>query len=147
MASPAAAIFAICSAEAVERNDAKAFSLSRIEPSGERRPFRLVVVRTYADDYFGYINACPHQGVWLNVGSGGFYTADRGFLRCGRHGSVFEIESGLCISGPCRDKSLEPVALVVIDGEVCVCGVELEEDGWQDWSDEDDTMDIMIPLG
>ena len=147
MATPAAAVFAICSAEAIARNDAKAFSLSLIEASGERRPFRIVVVRTDANAYFGYINACPHQGVWLNVGSGGFYTADRRFLRCGRHGSVFEIETGLCISGPCRDKSLEPVALAVIDGEVCVCGVELEEDGWLDWSDDDDTMDIMIPLG
>jgi hypothetical protein len=60
---------------------------------------------------------------------------------------VFEIETGLCVAGPCRDQSLEPVALAVIDGEVCVCGIELEEDGPLDWFDEDETMEIMIPLG
>ena len=35
---------------------------------------------------------------------------------------------GLCIDGPCRGKSLKPIALAVIDGEVCTCGVALVED-------------------
>ena len=57
----------------------------------------------------------------------------------------FEIDTGLCIGGPCKDKSLEPIALAVVDGEVCICGVDLEESGIPDPFDEgDDTMEIMI---
>lgn len=141
-------VFVICAADSIERSGAKAFSLSRINEAGEGRPFSIVVVRTHGDDYLGYVNSCPHQGIWLNFGEGNFFTRDRAFLKCGRHGSVFEIETGLCIDGPCKDKSLEPLALAVVDGEVCVCGIDLEERGFPDPFDEDDdTMEIMIHPG
>jgi nitrite reductase/ring-hydroxylating ferredoxin subunit len=138
-------LFVICSAESIEKNDAKAFSLSRITESGENRPFPIVIVRTNANDYFGYVNACPHKGIWPNFGEGSFFTRDRGFLKCGRHGSVFEIESGLCIDGPCREKSLEPIAVAVVGGEVCVCGIALEESAAPNpFDDMDDGMEITI---
>ena len=113
----------------------------------ESRPFPIVIVRTDANDYFGYVNTCPHEGTWLNFGTGEFFSRDRAFLRCGRHGATFEIDTGLCVDGPCRGESLEPIALAVIDGEVCLCGVALvEDDGCPDpFVDEaDDTMEIMI---
>ena len=138
-------VFVICAADSIERSGAKAFSLSRINEAGEGRPFSIVVVRTHADDYLGYVNSCPHQGIWLNFGEVNFFTPDRAFLKCGRHGSVFEIDSGLCIDGPCKDKNLEPIALAVVDGEVCVCGIELEESAApHPFDDGDDTMEIMI---
>ena len=138
-------VFAICAADSIERSNAKAFSLFRVNEAGESRPFPIMVVRTHADDYIGYVNSCPHQGIWLNFGEGNFFTRDRGFLKCGRHGSVFEIDTGLCIEGPCKARSLEPIALAVIGGDVCICGVELEESAIPDPFDEgDDTMEIMI---
>jgi nitrite reductase/ring-hydroxylating ferredoxin subunit len=141
----AAKVFVICAADSIERSNAKAFSLFRINEAGESRPFPIMVIRTHTDDYIGYVNSCPHQGIWLNFGEGNFFTRDRAFLKCGRHGSVFEIDSGLCIEGPCKDRSLEPIALAVVDGEVCLCGVELEESGHPDpFDDGDDTMEIMI---
>ncbi len=98
-----------------------------LQPVAHRRvrrepPFPIVVIRTHDNDYIGYVNACPHDGVWLNIGSGDFFTPDRAFLKCGRHGATFEIDSGLGIDGPCQGKSLEPIALAVVDGEVCLCG-------------------------
>jgi len=141
----AAKVFVICAADSIERSNAKAFSLFRINEAGECRPFPIMVIRTHTDDYIGYVNSCPHQGIWLNFGEGNFFTRDRAFLKCGRHGSVFEIDSGLCIDGPCKNRSLEPIALAVVDGEVCLCGVELEESGHPDpFDDGDDTMEIMI---
>ena len=140
-----AKVFVICAVDSIERSNARAFSLFRINEAGESRPFPIVVIRTHTDDYIGYVNSCPHQGIWLNFGEGNFFTRDRAFLKCGRHGSVFEIDSGLCINGPCKDRSLEPIALAVVDGEVCLCGVELEESGHPDpFGDGDDTMEIMI---
>lgn len=140
-------IFAICAARSIERSNAKAFSLFRLDETGASRPFSIVVVRTHADEFIGYVNSCPHRGIWLNVGDGDFFTRDRAFLKCGRHGSVFEIDSGLCIDGPCKDSSLEPIALTVVDGDVCLCGVDLEEGGAPDPFDEEDTMNIMVYQG
>jgi nitrite reductase/ring-hydroxylating ferredoxin subunit len=139
-------VFVICSAESIEPGGAKAFSLSRITETGENRPFPIVIVRTLANDYFGYVNACPHEGMWLNFGAGEFFSRDRAFLLCGRHGANFEIDTGLCVEGPCKGEGLEPIALAVVDGDVCLCGVALvEEDGLPNPFDElDDTMEIMI---
>jgi nitrite reductase/ring-hydroxylating ferredoxin subunit len=146
MSSEPIKLFAICATDGIERGDAKAFSLSRRDQSDESRPFPIVIVRTHANDYFGYVNSCPHEGIWLNFGEGNFFTPDRGFLKCGRHGSIFEVESGLCISGPCKEQSLEPIALAVVDGDVCVCGITLvEDDRIPDPFDElEETMEIMI---
>ncbi len=139
-------VFVICAADSIEPGGAKAFSLSRITETDEARPFPIVVVRTAKNSYFGYVNTCPHEGIWLNFGAGEFFSRDRAFLKCGRHGANFEIDTGLCVEGPCKGKSLEPIALAVIDGEVCLCGVTLVEDeGFPDPFDElDDTMEIMI---
>ena len=141
----AAKVFVICAADSIERSNAKAFSLFRINEAGESRPFPIMVIRTHTDDYIGYVNSCPHQGIWLNFGEGNFFTRDRAFLKCGRHGSVFEIDTGLCIDGPCKDKSLEPLALAIVDSEICVCGIDLEESGFSNpFHEGDDTMEITI---
>ena len=139
-------VFVICAADSIAPGEAKPFSLSRIGDNGEARPFPIVIIRTSAGGYVGYVNSCPHEGKWLNIGSGQFFSPDRSLLKCGRHGATFEIETGLCIDGPCQDKSLEPIALAVVDGDVCLCGVALVEDDWRpDWPDDlDDTMEIMI---
>lgn len=139
-------VFVVCAAGDIERGGAKAFSLSRIDESGESRPFLIFIVRTGTDDYVGYVNSCPHQGVWLNFGAGEFFSRDRAFLRCGRHGANFEIDTGLCVEGPCEGKSLRPVAVMLLDGDVCVCGINLvEDDGFpQPFEDPDETMDVMI---
>jgi nitrite reductase/ring-hydroxylating ferredoxin subunit len=121
--------------------------LSRLNEAREARPFSIVVIRTKDDDFVGYVNSCPHEGIWLNFGAGEFFNADRTFLKCGRHGAQFDIETGVCVAGACKGKSLEPIALAVIDGDVCLCGVELVEDsGYPNpFEDEpDDTMEIMI---
>lgn len=146
MSSEKPELFVICAADSIELGGAKAFSLSRITEQGENRPFPIVIVRTATNDYFSYVNSCPHEGIWLNFGAGEFFTPDRAFLKCGRHGANFEIETGLCVEGPCKGQSLEPIALAIVDGEVCLCGVALvEEDGFPDPFEElDDTMEIMI---
>jgi nitrite reductase/ring-hydroxylating ferredoxin subunit len=139
-------VYVVCASDMIERGGAKSFSLSRIDESGKSRPFPIVVVRTYGNDYVGYVNSCPHDGVWLNIGAGEFFTPDRAFLKCGRHGATFEIESGLCIRGPCTGKNLQPIALAVVDGDVCLCGVTLVEDdrSAHRFDDDDETMDITI---
>jgi len=139
-------VFVICDAKSIGRGAAMPFSLLRNCGDGESRPFPIVVVRTHRDGYLGYVNACPHQGRWLNFGDGDFFTKDRAFLRCGRHGARFDIETGACVEGDCKGKNLERVLIEVLDGDVCVRGVPLvEDDTYPDpFDDRDDTMEIMI---
>ncbi|QBR71992.1 (2Fe-2S)-binding protein [Beijerinckiaceae bacterium] len=146
MSSGDAEVYVICAASNIEPGTAKAFSLFRVNDTGEHRPFPIVIVRKNAKEFFGYVNTCPHEGLWLNVGAGTFFDAERKFLKCGRHGAKFEIETGLCVDGPCKESSLQPISLAVVQGDVCLSGVELvEDDGEPDPFEElDDTMEIMI---
>lgn len=140
------AVYIICSAADIDEGGAKPFGLLRVDESGQRRPFRIVIVRQATAKYSAFVNACPHGGTWLNFGAGEFFDQDRAFLKCGRHGAKFEIDTGACIDGPCKGAHLEPVALALLGGDVCLCGVSLvEEDGFPDPFDEpEDTMDIII---
>jgi len=141
-------VYVICSTEQIEAGTAKAFSLLRVTEAQETRPYSIFVVRTKADQFFGYVNVCPHQGAWLNIGAGSFFSDDGERLRCGRHNAEFDVETGACVKGSCKDKSLEQIPIVVMDGEVCLCGVELSEEEPRSDDDEfDDTMEIMIHPG
>ncbi|MDI4664481.1 Rieske 2Fe-2S domain-containing protein [Xanthobacter autotrophicus] len=139
-------VYAICEIDDIALGEAKAFDLSRVTEEGEARPFRIVIIRTGASDFAGYVNACPHQGTWLNIGGGEFFNKDGTRLRCGRHGSLFDIESGVCVEGKCEGKHLEPIALAVVGDDVCLCGVKLVEEDVRPfpYDDFDDTMEIMI---
>lgn len=140
-------LYVICALDALDRGQAKAFSLSRVLDDSTTRPFSIFVVRTKQDHCVGYVNICPHQGSWLNIGEGTFFSADGERLRCGRHKAEFDVETGSCIKGPCLGKTMEPVALVVMDGEVCLCGIKLAEEEVADYDELDETMEIMIPQG
>ena len=139
--------FVICSSSDIQAGEAKAFDLERLDESGKSRPFRIVVVKNRESQVFGYVNACPHQGVWLNIGSGSFLDDAGDLIKCGRHGAKFEIESGRCIAGDCEGALLESVAIVPVDDEICIVGVALVEDDTipPHWDDMDETMEIMIP--
>jgi nitrite reductase/ring-hydroxylating ferredoxin subunit len=138
--------FAICEVEEIARASAKAFDLAESDGAGGARPFRIVIARNAKGDHFAYRNACPHQGVWLNVGSGAFLDESGALLRCGRHGAEFELESGKCVSGACAGAQLQKVDVAVVTGDVCVSGVDLvEAEPRGHWDDLEDTLEITIP--
>lgn len=141
-------LFVICAVADIAAGTGKAFTLLRRDEAGEGRPFAIFVVRTADDICVAYVNACPHQRIWLNIGDGGFFSDDGKLLECGRHGARFDLLTGRCVEGPCIDECLEAVPLVISDGELCVHGIDLvEEDRYPDPfkdADPDETMEIMI---
>ena len=84
-------------------------------------PFRGFVVRK-GDAVYGYQNFCVHVGHPLNWSPDRFLTKDRSAIICASHGAVYEIDTGLCVAGPCRGKSLRQVDAEVRDGIVYVTG-------------------------
>jgi nitrite reductase/ring-hydroxylating ferredoxin subunit len=82
-------------------------------------PFRGFVVRK-GDEVFAYQNYCVHVGHPLNWAPDSFLTRDRQAIICASHGALYEIDSGLCVAGPCKGKSLRPVDVAVRDGDIYV---------------------------
>lgn len=65
-----------------------------------------------------YVNRCPHLGVELDWQPGEFFEESGLYFICSTHGAIFEPASGLCIAGPCRGASLQPIAVVEREGQV-----------------------------
>ena len=84
-------------------------------------PFKGFVVRQ-GDNVYAYQNFCMHVGHPLNWQPDRFLTEDEQHIICASHGATYDIETGLCIAGPCRGKTLRAVTVEVRNGEVIVAG-------------------------
>jgi nitrite reductase/ring-hydroxylating ferredoxin subunit len=119
--------YVVCSMSDIPSQKARGFQLMRIAADGAERPWWIVVIR-WGRQVFGYVNKCPHDGVTLDWERNQFMDANGIRLLCGKHGALFELGTGMCVEGPCKGKSLTPVALSVIDNDICVTGVTLVEE-------------------
>jgi nitrite reductase/ring-hydroxylating ferredoxin subunit len=88
-------------------------------------PVDLFVVR-FAGRLHAYRNSCPHTGATLEWVPNRFLDAEEASIQCGLHGALFLIDSGECVRGPCVGAFLEPLAVAVRGGEVCLLDVERE---------------------
>lgn len=84
-------------------------------------PFKGFIVRK-GNSVYAYQNYCMHVGHPLNWLPDGFLTEDQNLIICASHGAQYEIETGLCVSAPCRGKSLRKVDCDVRDGTIFVTG-------------------------
>lgn len=88
-------------------------ALDQIAPDGARSfvvqfragRFHGFVVRR-DDAVFGYVDRCPHMGLPLAKVLDDYLTPAGNLLACSWHSALFEIESGLCVGGPCTGASL-----------------------------------------
>jgi len=64
-----------------------------------------LVVRL-GDKFYAYQNLCQHLPVTLDLNDAKFFTHDKAHLQCHLHGAMYQIETGLCIAGPCEGANL-----------------------------------------
>ncbi|MGY3695524.1 Rieske 2Fe-2S domain-containing protein [Bradyrhizobium barranii subsp. apii] len=121
------AIYAICGINDIPSRRAMGFHLMVVDDEGGHRPWSIVVVR-WGKQVFGYANKCPHNSVNLDWNWNEFLDPYGIRLMCGKHGSTFELATGRCVEGPCKGGALTPIALTVLDGDICVVGMPLVED-------------------
>ncbi len=119
--------YVICAMNDIPSQKARGFHLMRIEEDGTTRPWPIIVVR-WGRQVFGYVNKCPHDGVNLDWERNQFLDPNGIRLMCGKHGALFELGTGVCVDGPCKGRSLAPVALTILDNDICVTGVMLDAD-------------------
>ncbi|WP_369059748.1 Rieske (2Fe-2S) protein [Caulobacter sp. 73W] len=67
---------------------------------------------------FGYVDRCPHAGLPLAQKLDDYLTPDGGLIACSWHSALFEIDSGVCVGGPCLGQKLTPWPVEVIDGVI-----------------------------
>ena len=78
---------------------------------------KLIVVRS-GKHTFVYLNSCPHIGAPLDLRPGQFFSHNKDNIICSTHGALFQIRTGLCIFGPCKDKYLEAIPICIEDNEI-----------------------------
>jgi len=95
----------------------KDVTLCNLEDLDDRQSIELTVEERQLfavrrdDVIFAYWNICPHRGSPLNWAPNQFLDFDNERIQCSLHGALFEIDSGLCIAGPCSGDRLQPAEL------------------------------------
>jgi len=97
-------------------------------PEGEAKEFTVEQGTIFAVRHDGvlytYANWCPHLGIPLNYMPDQFLDGDKQFIECVNHGAIFEIDTGMCISGPCHGEALTFVPHEIREGNI-----------WAEWID------------
>ena len=69
------------------------------------------VVRFHGKPY-AYINQCAHVPVELDWNQGDFFTVQKDYLICATHGAHYQPDTGFCVMGPCKGKSLKAIEVI-----------------------------------
>jgi len=93
----------------IPENGSKGFTLEQDQ--------NIFIVK-HQSQLFAYRNQCPHTGANLNWQPDVFMDYEHRYIQCAIHGAKFEIETGLCIWGPCASQSLTKVDVVIENGEI-----------------------------
>jgi nitrite reductase/ring-hydroxylating ferredoxin subunit len=88
------------------------------DPDGRGQPSVFAVRR--ADAVHVYADACPHHGTAMAWRRDEYLNAAGDRIVCAAHGALFEIETGLCVLGPCLGERLEAVPWRMTAGELIV---------------------------
>jgi nitrite reductase/ring-hydroxylating ferredoxin subunit len=81
---------------------------------------RDIFVININNNYFAYVNRCPHTGVNLNWQPNQFFDIENHFIQCATHGALFRFDDGYCVRGPCAGGKLQSLALKIQDGDIYV---------------------------
>lgn len=78
----------------------------------------LFIVR-HGTNLYAWRNECPHiDGAPLAWRKDEYLDAAGQNIVCWAHGAKFEIDSGLCVVGPCVGQALTPIPVTVEDGYI-----------------------------
>lgn len=99
----------ICSLEQIPDPGSRGFDL---QINGEQLSGFVVLKDA---EIFAYRNICPHTGSPLDWVEHQFLDMDQQFIQCAVHDARFEVQSGLCIAGPCSGDSLQKLNVLQKD--------------------------------
>ena len=77
------------------------------------------VVR-YRGRAHAYVNQCAHVPVELDWQQGHFFTVAKDYLICATHGAHYQPDTGHCIMGPCKGKSLQALPVTEQNQQITI---------------------------
>lgn len=77
------------------------------------------VVR-YNGKAYAFVNRCAHIPVELDWNEGDFFDYSKNYLICATHGAHYQPETGYCIMGPCKGRSLQKLEIVERDNNILI---------------------------
>ncbi len=98
----------LCHTDQLEAGQAKGFDIGTT---------KLVLIN-YRNEFYLYRNSCPHRSIPLEWMPDQFLDFEKQYIQCATHGALFRIEDGVCVSGPCVEDHLDPVAFEIVEGQV-----------------------------
>lgn len=99
---------------------------SALLDKGDGFPFRLQLtheevpafVIRFDGQVYGYINRCQHVPVELDWQPGKLLDHEKRYLICSMHGALYQPQTGLCLAGPCRGRSLSALTIIERNGQI-----------------------------
>jgi nitrite reductase/ring-hydroxylating ferredoxin subunit len=77
------------------------------------------VVR-YHGKAHAYVNQCAHVAVELDWNQGEFFTVSKDYLICATHGAHYRPDTGFCVMGPCKGKSLQMLSVTEQNHQITI---------------------------
>jgi len=105
----------ICNSHAVvEREHGLRFALPEL---GER--VTGFVIR-YNGLIHAYVNQCAHLSVELDWNEGDFFDLTKNYVVCATHGAQYQPETGYCVMGPCKGRSLQAIQVTERNNKILI---------------------------
>lgn len=77
------------------------------------------MVRFHGKPY-AYVNQCAHVAVELDWNEGDFFTLQKDYLICATHGAHYRPDTGFCVLGPCKGKSLRAIPVTEQNQQIII---------------------------
>jgi nitrite reductase/ring-hydroxylating ferredoxin subunit len=143
-APPTGELYAICDRRDIRDRMGKSFPLMRMWTDGKTRPWDVFICR-FGKQYFAYENACPHSGQRLDWEKNNFFEPNYlKVLQCGKHGAIFDVETGVCTAGPCEGARLVQIPCIVDEDDVCLLNVNLVLQSDEPAAEEGEGKDLVL---
>lgn len=105
----------VCASDdVVERERGFRFALPEL---GERATGFIV---RFNGMVYAYLNQCAHVPVELDWNEGDFFDFSKSYLICATHGAHYWPETGLCVMGPCKGRSLHQIQVFERDNKILI---------------------------
>lgn len=82
--------------------------------------FATGFVIRYHGKAHAYVNQCAHVPVELDWNQGEFFTLGKDYLICATHGAHYQPDTGYCIMGPCKGKSLQSLPVTEQNQQITI---------------------------
>lgn len=112
----------------VLQNDTVIFNSEELQDQAKGLRFALPALGEFATGFvvrfhgkpYAYVNQCAHVAVELDWNEGEFFTSQKDYLICATHGAHYRPDTGFCVMGPCKGKSLKVIPVIEQNQQIII---------------------------